>query len=500
MGLFRRRKAKQQTANSIPTKSANGYLNSQTPSKGSSQLSTMSGTIDPTIPDTPIPKAPDPNTNPAGYLRSIHAVRERSRLVLDKAKRNQLKHFDVDMSKFGDTASYVVSIIKRDFQDVGYSTIPPHGRWQHFDVGGRPRVQQLMDSWLASVDSQERCRRLIDLFLVSVLLDAGAGNKWSYRSKENGKVYRRSEGLAVASLEMFKKGLFSSNSEQPFQVDSAGLRNLNVDIMGKGLQVTENNPIEGLEGRTGLLMRLADALQDKAAFGADSRPGNMLDYLLSHPTTQASSVPIVLLPTFWNFLMESLAPIWPSSRTQIDGVSIGDAWPLSVMPSHPSQPWESIVPFHKLTQWLCYSLMVPMTKLLHVHFAGADLMTGLPEYRNGGLLIDTGLLTLKKDEMGRGLEQYHKNAEVTGQQKMEVVPLFTVEDDVIVEWRACTVGFLDELLATVNEMLGLKGKDRLNLPQMLEAGTWKGGREIAEVSRPNTKAPPIMILSDGTVF
>lgn len=199
------------------------------------------------------------------------------------------------------------------------------------------------------------------------------------------------------------------------------------------------------------------------------------DYLLSHPTTQASSVPIVLLPTFWNFLMESLAPIWPSSRTQVDGVSIGDAWPLSIMPSHPTQPWESIVPFHKLTQWLCYSLMVPMTKLLNVHFAGAELMTGLPEYRNGGLLIDTGLLTLKKDDMERGLDQYHKNAEVKGQPKMEVVPLFTVDDDVIIEWRACTVGFLDELLAEVNEMLGLHGKERLNLPQMLEAGTWKVG-------------------------
>jgi hypothetical protein len=117
--------------------------------------------------------------------------------------------------------------------------------------------------------------------------------------------------------------------------------------------------------------------------------------------------------------------------------------------------------------------MVPMTKLLNVHFAGAELMTGLPEYRNGGLLIDTGLLTLKKDDTERGLKQYHKNAEAKGQPKMEVVPLFTVDDDVIVEWRAVTVGFLDELLAEVNEMLGLHGKDRLNLPQMLEAGTWK---------------------------
>ena len=144
--------------------------------------------------------------------------------------------------------------------------------------------------------------------------------------------------------------------------------------------------------------------------------------------------------------------------------------------------------------------MVPMTKLLHVHFAGADLLTGLPEYRNGGLFVDTGLLTLKPEDAKRGLDQYHRNAKVKGQPNMEVVPLFTAEDDVIVEWRAVTVGLLDELLVEVNSLLGLSGQNKLSLAQMLEAGSWKGGRELAEVSRPNTKEPPIMILSDGTVF
>lgn len=64
------------------------------------------------IPNIPLPKAPDPNLDPAGYLRSIYAVRERSQLVMEKAKRNQLRHFHVDMSKFEDTARFVVSIIK----------------------------------------------------------------------------------------------------------------------------------------------------------------------------------------------------------------------------------------------------------------------------------------------------------------------------------------------------------------------------------------------------
>lgn len=495
MGLFSRKSSKPGISTGVvgsQPNMSNGSLKSPAPStaNGKSRMS---------FPDIPLPKAPDPTLDPAGYLRSIYAVRERTRLVLEKARKNQLKHFTVDMSKFQDTATYVVAIIKRDYAP-DYASIPPHGRWQHFDVGGRPRVDQLMASWPSTVDNQERTRRLIDLFLVSVLLDAGAGTKWQYRSKESGKIYRRSEGLAVASLEMFKAGIFSSNPDEPCQVDSAGLKKLDMRVLARGLQVTDVNIIDGLEGRAGLLMRLGDALQNQEVFGLEARPGNMLDFLLSHPSTQASSVPIIPLPTLWNVLMDSLAPIWPASRTQIDGISLGDAWPCSVMPSHPTNPWENIVPFHKLTQWLAYSLMVPMTKLLHVHFAGADLLTGLPEYRNGGLFIDTGLLTLKPEDAKRGLAQYQRNAQNKGQPSMEVVPLFTADDDVIVEWRAVTVGLLDELLVEVNSLLGLSGPSKLSLAQMLEAGSWKGGREIAEVSRPNTKEPPIMILSDGTVF
>lgn len=133
-----------------------------------------------------------------------------------------------------------------------------------------------MASWPSTVDNQERTRRLLDLFLVSVLLDAGAGTKWQYKSKETGKIYRRSEGLAVASLEMFKAGTFSSNPNEPCQVDSAGLRKLDVAHIARGLQVTDANPIAGLEGRTSLLQRLAGALQNQEVFGLEARPGNMI--------------------------------------------------------------------------------------------------------------------------------------------------------------------------------------------------------------------------------
>lgn len=350
---------------------------------------------------------------------------------------------------------------------------------------------------------------MIDLFVVSVLLDAGAGTTWSYKSKESGKIFSRSEGLAVASLEMFKTGLFSSDRTEPCQVDGAGLKKVTVEVLAKGMQHSEDNQLAGLEGRAGLLERLSEALNNQDFFGVDARPGNMLgenrplfdflgfflmvilDYLLCHPSTQASSVPIVPLTTLWTVLMDGFSPIWPPSRTQVDGISIGDAWECSDMPeSPPAQPWESIVPFHKLTQWLCYSIMVPMSRLMHIHFAGSDLLTGLPEYRNGGLLIDMGLLTLKPEDAERGIDAYKENAQIKGQPSVEVVPLFSTDDDVIVEWRAVTVGFLDELLEEVNLQLGLKHPDELlTLAQMLEAGTWK-------VRQPHLGDPATTVDSD----
>lgn len=64
------------------------------------------------IPKMDLPKPPDPRLDPAGYLRSLPAVRERSRIVTEKALANRLAHFDVDMAKFPDVVAFVAGIIK----------------------------------------------------------------------------------------------------------------------------------------------------------------------------------------------------------------------------------------------------------------------------------------------------------------------------------------------------------------------------------------------------
>lgn len=126
-----------------------------------------------------------------------------------------------------------------------------------------------------------------------MLLDAGAGTKWSYKSKESGKVYSRSEGLAVASLEMFKSGLFSSDPTEPCQVDGAGLKKVTVEKLAKGMQHSEQNPLAGIEGRAGLLVRLSEALNHQDFFGVDARPGNMLG-TRNLPVFYSNSVLIIM--------------------------------------------------------------------------------------------------------------------------------------------------------------------------------------------------------------
>jgi hypothetical protein len=35
----------------------------------------------------------------------------------------------------------------------------------------------------------------------------------------------------------------------------------------------------------------------------------------------------VALKDIWEIVVDGLGPVWPASRTQLEGVSLGDAWP-----------------------------------------------------------------------------------------------------------------------------------------------------------------------------
>ncbi|KAG0645006.1 urg3 [Hyphodiscus hymeniophilus] len=421
------------------------------------------------------------------YLLSLKSVRESAQVAYKAAQADQLRAFDFHPEKLDDVVDFVCSVITRDHSPETFSQIPPHGRWQHFETQGVPRLEGLLNDWkCAGVQNLECTRRLVDLFLVSVLLDAGAGDVWKYTEEGTGLQIERSEGLAVASLYAFTTGVFSGTD---FQVDALGLKVLTAERLGESMQSSAENPLVGLEGRAELLQGLGDSLLSlPEIFGQTGRPGNMVDYLLLS-MNESKALSLELL---WDLLQQLLIPTWPRSRTLYENKPIGDAWPLHVFSGGASSSGIVIQPFHKLTQWLTYSLLVVFERLLDVKWTGTEYLTGLPEYRNGGLYVDTGVLTLKPEVLNRGLAGSDTN-----------LPKFDASDEAIVEWRSLTVALLDETLQLVNQKLAAKTKGAavpLTLAQLLEAGTWKAGRELAAKYRPQTKCSPILIQSDGTLF
>ncbi|KZO99260.1 DUF1688-domain-containing protein [Calocera viscosa TUFC12733] len=425
----------------------------------------------------------------AVYLRTLPSIRQRCSQVFELARAGQLQYFDYHPEKEGEVVDYCMSLIQRDY-GTDYASIPPHGRWRHFDVGGRKRIDNLLYTWRTSSPAQAKrdvCKRLLDLFLVSVLLDAGAGNVWKYREAGTGDLYSRSEGLAIASLDMFTAGLFSG-AGTPCMVDAAGLERLTPEQFSQGMQADPStNPLAGVEGRCALLSRLASALRVYPEFfGRDGRPGNMLGNDVCTYTTRGDSETgrsSIHVASLWHVLMDGLTAIWPDSRTRLNGASLGDVWPCAAL-GQETVEGEDLVPFHKLSQWLCYSLIEVLQKIMGWDVDGMEDMTGLPEYRNGGLLVDFGVLTLRPTRAELGPRQD--------------IPRFSASHPAIIEWRAMTVIELDRIAEAVCLKM-TQAHTKLSLTQILESATWKGGREIAKAKRANG-GPPIEIESDGTVF
>lgn len=358
-------------------------------------------------------------------------------------------------------AAAVADLTVTRFPDL---VIPFHSRWRHFEAGGVHRTLAL-----DGTDAAARARAMIDLTVISVLLDAGAGPRWRYREADTGLELTRSEGLGVASWHAFTAGTFSSDPECPLQADAAGLQSLDPERLAAHLQVGPDNPLVGFDGRVDLLRRLGTALAEQpTVYGTPGRPGGLFDLLIVDP-----AAPTVATHDILSALLSSLSRIWLADN-HIDGEPLGDCWRHDAVPGvGATAGW---MPFHKLSQWLTYSLLEPFG-WAGVQVNGLDALTGLPEYRNGGLFLDTGVLRLR--EAGWAERAW------------------TPADELVVEWRALTVALLDELAVLVRERLGVSA-EALPLACVLEGGSWAAGRALAQELRGGL--PPLTVISDGTVF
>jgi hypothetical protein len=268
----------------------------------------------------------------------------------------------------------------------------------------------------------------------------------------------------VASLRAMQAGLFSADPSEPWRADAGALSRITPEALARAFQNTAGNELAGIEGRAALLRRVGEVCAaHPAAFGTATRPGNLYDYWAAR--CEALTAPEIL-----RTLLRLFGPIWPG-RISLAGMPLGDCG------RHPAVPGDGLVPFHKLSQWLTYSLVEPL-EAAGLPVAEVDRLTGLAEYRNGGLFIDCGILEPRDPAIF--------------QRALDAL------SEPVVEWRALTVALLDRLASGVRERLG-KSAAEFPLARVLEGGSWAAGREIARERRPDV-APPLTVISDGTLF
>jgi hypothetical protein len=396
-------------------------------------------------------------TDEPSELLSTAAVRDRCGIVFAAAERGETRHFRLVMARLEEAVRRVVEITRRRYPDLD---VPYHSRWRHFSAGEVDRAAQVAPG----ADRDEAARARIDLAVVSVLLDAGAGACWRFQEAETGQTLSRSEGLAVASLRAMQAGLFSADPSEPWRADAGALSRITPEALARAFQNAAGNELAGIEGRAALLRRVGEVCAaHPAPFGTAARPGNLYDYWAAR--REALTAPEIL-----RTLLRLFGPIWPG-RISLAGMPLGDCG------RHPAVPGDGLVPFHKLSQWLTYSLVEP---LIAAGLPVADIseLTGLAEYRNGGLFIDCGILEPRDPAIF--------------QRALDAL------SEPVVEWRALTVALLDRLASAMRERLG-KTAEEFPLARVLEGGSWAAGREIARERRPDG-APPLTVISDGTLF
>lgn len=396
-----------------------------------------------------------PETAEYDYLQTTTAIRERARRFFEIAERDGLANFKLDLSRLPAVTERVIAVSKAAYPDL--RAIPYHGRYRHFDAGGVPRLERFQQS-LSGLSDDDQLRARTELVITSVLLDAGAGPSWTYREAD-GKSYGRSEGLAVASYHWFMSGGLSSQGVPA--ADAIGLGRIDAERLSQAFQVSNDNPLTGVAGRAQLLAKLGSVVATSPRYFSE-RLGDLGLFLKRSAVSGRLPASQIL-----SAVLGALGSIWPG-REKLAGKPLGDVWRHTQF---------GLVPFHKLSQWLSYSLLEPL-EAAGVTVTELGALTGLPEYRNGGLFLDGGVLALRDD----------------GEREREQ----SVSSDLVIEWRALTVALLDLLASDVRTELGLSAEE-LPLARVLQGGSWSAGRAIAQELRPGG-GPPLRIQSDGTVF
>ena len=271
--------------------------------------------------------------------------------------------------------------------------VPFHARWRHFVVDGVDLLGPVADARDLARCGDARAATEFDLAIVSVLLDAGAGPAWRYqrcRHRPHPDPLRRAGHRLACG--MFEAGAFSAEPDDPLARRRRGpdlarppptwpTASRSRTRQSAGRARGPRRPAAPTRRRPVWPQPDLFALERRAATRRPVR--RLLAAADEHGRLPA--------PAILEVLLEALGPIW-RDRLTLGGVDLGDCW------RHPAikrdDATDGLVPIHKLSQWLSYSLIEPL-QTAGVEVTDLDGLTGLAEYRNGGLFMDLGVLTLK---------------------------------------------------------------------------------------------------------
>ena len=383
-------------------------------------------------------------------------------MIGEAAERGQSKWFRYSPENMERCVALVAAECRKNYPDLN---IPFHSRWRHFEIRGIDLWKHYTEEKLRDLDDETQTRTAIDLVFLSVLLDAGAGSQWRFTDPVSHTKLSRSEGLAADTIDLFFNHLGQDVGSDGIVVDAEAISSINDEVLESAFQHRAGNELLGIEGRKKLLQKLASRLRALETRGI-GRPGDIVDLITERYGREISAGQVLEL------VLECFNPMWPSGVVK-DGVALGDCGYHTYFKDTDAG---GLVPFHKLSQWLSYSLIEPL-QWSGFKVSDMDQLTGLPEYRNGGLFLDTGVLVVTEQSL------YSKKLEV--------------QSEPVVEWRALTVWLLDKVATGVRRKLAL-GAEQLPLASVLQGGTWSAGRRLAEERRGGV--PPLDLAIDGTVF
>lgn len=406
--------------------------------------------------------------SPALSLLNAEAVRDRTQILLEKARTGPLMHTSVDFSRMASAAARVVSTAERTYPDRQF---PPYSIWRNLEAGDVDRWGMLVDA--RGFDSPEdMARSAFDLAIVTALLGDLDGEGWCYDEVTTGQRHCGRDGLAVAVFNLFAAGVFSADPADPMRADAHALIRLEPEELAANLAAADGTALPDGARRIRRLVKLGEAAglrPDLFSSGDVTRPGMLFDRLTSADNDSAVQMPAVL-----DKILDGFGPIWPDNH-KIGDVGLGDT------ATHPdllsTDATSGFLPLHARAQFLACSLIEPLA-WAGIACDGFNRLTGIGDREHVRFMLDCELIVLEDPELfARPVQADHA---------------------AVAELRGLTIALTDLLATKVRHEMGAEPEE-LPLVCLMEAGIRTAAREIALEKRGNLTFP-LRILSDSTVF